>query len=88
MHSEGDEDTLRLHDVAVEAILISVGCVARPPHYGGTVQIGPQAVTNVSIMGWPFPEATSLEIVVNHESVMVADFGHLRIAFSMIHQEQ
>ncbi|KAI4094014.1 MAG: hypothetical protein LQ348_005916 [Seirophora lacunosa] len=73
VHSEGDEDTLRLYDIAVQATLLNIGCVARPPHYGGTILVGSQGVMNVTIMGWPFPEARNPGRGLDLERVAVAD---------------
>ncbi len=63
-HSPEDEDTFRLMDIAVQATLLNIGCVAPEPHYGGTVQVGPRAVMNVTILGWPFifPQEAHLQL--------------------------
>lgn len=73
-HSPEDEDIFRLKDLAIQATLVNIGCVAPAPHYGGTVQVGPREVMNVTILGWPFPRVTRLELDGDPERIAIA--GH------------
>lgn len=61
-HTAADEDTLRFYDIAVQASMVNVYCVARPPHWGGTSPVGPMQVVNVSIVGAPLSHSLILEI--------------------------
>ncbi|KAL8712930.1 MAG: hypothetical protein Q9220_002788 [cf. Caloplaca sp. 1 TL-2023] len=40
VHSDEDEEIATFFDLAAGAALINIGCVARPPHYGGTGAMG------------------------------------------------
>ncbi|KAL8861538.1 MAG: hypothetical protein Q9178_002062 [Gyalolechia marmorata] len=51
MDNDDDEDYITFHDIAVEAGILAAACVARPPHLGGTIAVGPKRVMNVTIFG-------------------------------------
>ncbi|KAI4120735.1 MAG: hypothetical protein LQ338_006801 [Usnochroma carphineum] len=51
MHSDDEEDTMSFADIAVETGAVNAGCVARPPHFGGTFPVGPKKVMNVTLIG-------------------------------------
>lgn len=48
-----NEDTTTFRQLAVEAGTIMLGCVAQPPHLGGTQYVGPIKVLNVTVFGVP-----------------------------------
>lgn len=73
-HSPDDGDTFRLYDIAVQASLVNLGCVAPAPHFGGTVKVGPRQVLNVSILGYPFPDAENFKLDGGPKSIRIA--GH------------
>lgn len=54
MHDDDAEDTLTFLDLATAAGTVNVVCVARPPHFGGTLAVGARQVMNVSVFGQPF----------------------------------
>ncbi|KAI4129758.1 MAG: hypothetical protein LQ338_002068 [Usnochroma carphineum] len=58
LHSEDDIDTMSFYDIAVQAGVLNVGCVAKPPHFGGTCPVGPKKVMNVTLLG--FARSTQL----------------------------
>ncbi|KAL8995365.1 MAG: hypothetical protein Q9169_004873 [Polycauliona sp. 2 TL-2023] len=51
MHSDDDEDYISFFEIGVEAGVINAACVARAPHLGGTMPVGPKKVMNVTIFG-------------------------------------
>lgn len=50
---EDEEDSVSFFEIATEAGVVNGRCVARPPHFGGTIRVGPKEVINVSILGRP-----------------------------------
>lgn len=50
-HSWLDEDTATFMDIVREVNTVLLGCVARPPHFGGTQFVGPRRKMNVTVMG-------------------------------------
>lgn len=54
MHDDDAEDTLTFLDLATAAGTVNALCVARPPHFGGTLAVGARQVMNVSVFGSPF----------------------------------
>ena len=52
MHTDDDVDTLSFRDIGFKAYMIALACVITPPHLGGTLQVGPKGVMNVSIWGY------------------------------------
>ncbi|CAO1601547.1 hypothetical protein XANCAGTX0491_005202 [Xanthoria calcicola] len=54
MHDDDAEDTLTFLDLATAAGTVNVVCVARPPHFGGTLAVGARQIMNVSVFGSPF----------------------------------
>ncbi|KAL8911244.1 MAG: hypothetical protein Q9171_003542 [Xanthocarpia ochracea] len=53
MNANDEEDTASFRDVAKAAGTVMLGCVAQPPHLGGTQFVGPKSVMNVSLFGIP-----------------------------------
>lgn len=51
MHSDDDEETMSFAEIAVQTGVVNAGCVARPPHFGGSFPIGPKKVMNVTLIG-------------------------------------
>lgn len=51
MHSDDDEDSVSFYKIGVEAGVVNGACVARPPHLGGTIPVGPNQVINVTLYG-------------------------------------
>lgn len=62
MHTAADEDTLRFFDIAVQTSLLSIHCVAKPPHFGGTAFVGSKKVMNVTIHGSSTSSPSTLEV--------------------------
>lgn len=62
MHTTADEDTLRFFDIAVQASLLSIHCVAKPPHLGGTAFVGSKKVMNVTVYGALNQHSSRLEV--------------------------
>lgn len=50
---EDEEDSVSFFELAKEAGVVNGACVAKPPHLGGTIRVGPRQVINVSILGRP-----------------------------------
>ncbi|KAI4269096.1 MAG: hypothetical protein L6R38_007594 [Xanthoria sp. 2 TBL-2021] len=57
MHDDDAEDTLTFLDLATAAGKVNIVCVARPPHFGGSVAVGANQVMNVSVFGWPLQKS-------------------------------
>ncbi len=73
MHNDDDEDTFSFLGLATKAGLLNVICVARPPHYGGTVVVGERQVMNISIRGWPYMQTSILDLGTDDTSISTAD---------------
>ncbi|KAL9597121.1 MAG: hypothetical protein Q9219_005343 [cf. Caloplaca sp. 3 TL-2023] len=73
MHTETDEDTLRFFDISVQASMINIYCVARPPHWGGTSLVGPKEVMNVTLYGVRDSHSPQLEALGSTHNVFAAE---------------
>ncbi|KAL8658830.1 MAG: hypothetical protein Q9226_000763 [Calogaya cf. arnoldii] len=62
MHDDDAEDTLTFLDLATAAGMVNILCVARPPHFGGSVVVGPRQVMNVSVFGRPYSQKPILNL--------------------------
>ena len=62
MHHDEDEDILSFLDLATAAGMVNIVCVAKPPHYGGTVSVGPNRVMNVTLYGALSPQNPVLKV--------------------------
>lgn len=62
VNNEDDEETTTFKDIARRAIYINIGCVAPPPHYGGTVFVGTEKVMNVTLSGLRSSHSPSFEV--------------------------
>ncbi|KAL8944347.1 MAG: hypothetical protein Q9216_000532 [Gyalolechia sp. 2 TL-2023] len=72
-HTIADEDTFRFLDIAVQASMISIHCVAKPPHFGGTSFVGAKQVLNVTIYGSPVLRLIELEDDKSGHSSSIAE---------------
>ncbi|KAL9576356.1 MAG: hypothetical protein Q9212_007171, partial [Teloschistes hypoglaucus] len=50
-HNDYDEDVASFMEIAIEAGTLAASCVAKPPHLGGTITVGPRKVMNITILG-------------------------------------
>ncbi|KAL8807285.1 MAG: hypothetical protein Q9182_000790 [Xanthomendoza sp. 2 TL-2023] len=57
VHGEDDIEIASFIDIARQAILVNLFCVAPRPHYGGTKLVGRNQVMNVSLSGLPQPQS-------------------------------
>ena len=62
MHHDEDEDILSFLDLATAAGMVNIVCVAKPPHYGGTVSVGPNRVMQVTLYGALSPQNPVLKV--------------------------
>lgn len=62
MHHDEDEDILSFLELGTAAGMVNIVCVAKPPHYGGTVSVGRKRVMNVTLYGSLSPPNPILEL--------------------------
>ena len=68
MHSDDDVDTLSFREIVVEAYAIALACVISPPHLGGSSQVGPKGVMNVTVIGVDFNANGLVPLIREYET--------------------
>ena len=68
MHSDDDVDTLSFREIVIQAWTIALACVISPPHLGGSGDVGPRGVMNVTVIGVDFKADGPITLIRGYET--------------------